>query len=98
MRAFIEGCGISSAFFKSLIRTDRASRIAESTARTRSDSTGICRRAGMAEADIGAWVDLRWTCAAAMLEAGVMDEAGEWIPGKDWRRGLAAYREKVAGT
>jgi hypothetical protein len=35
-------------------------------------------------------------CAAAMLEAGVMDEAGEWIPGKDWRRGLAAYREKVA--
>jgi len=32
---------------------------------------------------------------AAMLEAGVMDEAGEWIPGKDWRSGLAAYREKV---
>jgi hypothetical protein len=27
-----------------------------------------------------------------------MDEAGEWIPGKDWRRGLAAYREKVAST
>jgi hypothetical protein len=52
----------------------------------------------MAEADIGAWVDLHWTCAAAMLEAGVMDEAGEWIPGKDWRRGFAAYREKVAGT
>jgi hypothetical protein len=23
---------------------------------------------------------------------------GEWIPGKDWRRGLAAYREKVAST
>jgi NAD(P)-dependent dehydrogenase (short-subunit alcohol dehydrogenase family) len=46
----------------------------------------------------GAWVDLHWTCAAAMLEAGVMDEAGEWIPGKDWRRGLAAYREKVAST
>jgi len=58
----------------------------------------ICRRAGMAEAHIGAWVDLHWTCAAAMLEAGVMDEAGEWIPGKDWRRGLAAYREKVAIT
>jgi len=58
----------------------------------------ICRRAGMAEADIRAWVDLHWTCAAAMLEAGVMDEAGEWIPGTDWRRGLAAYREKVALT
>jgi hypothetical protein len=39
-----------------------------------------------------------WTCAAAMLEAGVMDEAGEWIPDKDLRRGLAAYREKVAIT
>jgi hypothetical protein len=36
--------------------------------------------------------------SVAMLEAGVMDEAGEWIPGKDWRRGLAAYREKVAST
>jgi hypothetical protein len=58
----------------------------------------ICRRAGMAEADIGEWVDLHWTCAAAMLEAGVMDEPGEWIPDKDWRRGLAAYREKVAST
>jgi hypothetical protein len=33
-----------------------------------------------------------------MLEAGVTDEAGEWLPGKDWRRGLAAYREKVAST
>ena len=53
-------------------------------------TVNICRRAGMSEADIGAWVDLHWTCAAAMLEAGVMDEAGEWIPGKDWRRGLAA--------
>jgi hypothetical protein len=43
-------------------------------------------------------VDLHWTCAGAMLEAGVTDEAGEWLPGKDWRRGLAAYREKVAST
>ena len=58
----------------------------------------ICRRAGMAEAHIRVWVDLHWTCAAAMLEAGVMDEAGEWIPDKDLRRGLAAYREKVAIT
>jgi hypothetical protein len=61
-------------------------------------TVNICRRAGMAEAALGAWVDLHWTCAAAMLEAGVMDEAGEWIRGTDWRRGLAAYREKVAST
>jgi hypothetical protein len=52
----------------------------------------------MAEAHIGVWVDLHWTCAAAMLEAGVMDEAGEWIPDKDLRGCLAAYREKVAIT
>jgi len=29
----------------------------------------ICRRNGMAELDIPAWVDLHWQCAAAMLEA-----------------------------
>jgi hypothetical protein len=34
--------------------------------------------------------------AAAMLEAGAMDEAGEWIAGEDWRGGLSVYREKVA--
>ena len=27
----------------------------------------ICRRSGMAEADIPRWVDLHWPCAAAML-------------------------------
>jgi hypothetical protein len=36
--------------------------------------------------------------AAAMLEAGVMDDAGEWIPGEDWRGGLAVYREKFPST
>ena len=30
----------------------------------------ICRRSGMAEADVPRWVDLHWPCAAAMLEAG----------------------------
>jgi hypothetical protein len=30
-----------------------------------------------------------------MLEAGVMDEKGEWIEGNDWRRGLEAYRERL---
>jgi hypothetical protein len=48
----------------------------------------ICRRAGMAEADIGEWVDLHWTCAAAMLEAGVMDEA---VNGYQVRIGAAAW-------
>jgi len=55
----------------------------------------ICRREGMAEAKISAWVDLHWPCAAAMLEAGVMDEAGEWLPGKSLVQGVEAYRERL---
>ena len=49
----------------------------------------------MLEAEIPAWVDLHWQCAAAMLEAGVMDESGEWIPEKNLLRGIEAYRERV---
>jgi hypothetical protein len=55
----------------------------------------ICRDNEMPEAQIEHWVDLHWQCAAAMLEAGVMNEQGDWIDGKDWRRGLEAYRERV---
>jgi hypothetical protein len=54
----------------------------------------ICRGHEMPETQIERWVDLHWQCAAAMLEAGVMDEKGEWIEGKDWRRGSEAYRER----
>jgi hypothetical protein len=57
----------------------------------------ICRRSGMAEADVPRWVDLHWPCAAAMLEAGVMDERGEWVEDKDVRLGLEAYRERLKG-
>ena len=49
----------------------------------------------MPETQIEQWVNLHWQCAAAMLEAGVMDETGEWIEGKDLRRGLEAYRERL---
>ena len=55
----------------------------------------ICRRSGMAEAEVPRWVDLHWPCAAAMLEAGVMDESGEWVEDKDVRLGLEAYRERL---
>jgi hypothetical protein len=58
----------------------------------------ICRDNEMPEPEIDHWVDLHWQCAAAMLEAGVMDETGEWIEGKDWRRGLEAYRERIWGS
>jgi hypothetical protein len=58
----------------------------------------ICRQSGMAEADIPRWVDLHWPCAAAMLESGVMNEAGEWVEDKDVRLGIEAYRERLLGN
>jgi hypothetical protein len=33
-----------------------------------------------------------------MLEAGVMDEAAQWVEGKDLRRGLEAYRERLLAS
>ncbi len=55
----------------------------------------ICRRSRMPEAAIPRWVELHWPCAAAMLEAGVMDEAGDWVEDGDLRRGMEAYRERL---
>ena len=42
------------------------------------------------------WIDVDWQCAAAMLEAGVMDEGSEWITDKDVHPGIEAYRERFA--
>jgi hypothetical protein len=56
---------------------------------------GICRDSEMQETHIEQWVYLHWECAVAMLEADVTDETGEWIEGKDWRRGSEAYRERL---
>jgi len=58
-------------------------------------ATRICRGSGMAEADIPGWVELHWPCAAAMLEAGAMDESGEWVEDGDVRLGIEAYRERL---
>jgi hypothetical protein len=58
----------------------------------------ICRRSDMPEAAIPHWVDLHWPCAAAMLEAGVMDESGDWVEDKDVRLGMAAYRERMSAS
>jgi hypothetical protein len=33
-----------------------------------------------------------------MLEAGVMDEGGEWIANKELRFGIEAYRERLQGS
>ena len=56
----------------------------------------ICRRSGMPEAAIPRWVELHWPCAAAMLEAGVMDEGGEWVEHRDVRLGMEAYRDRLS--
>jgi len=45
--------------------------------------------------EISAWVDVHWQCAAADLEAGVLDDNGSPIPGHSWELGLAAYRERM---
>jgi hypothetical protein len=39
---------------------------------------------------------LHWQCAAATLEAGVMEDSGEWITNKDVHLGIEAYRERFA--
>jgi hypothetical protein len=49
----------------------------------------------MPETQIERWIELRWECAVAMLEASVMDEKGEWIEGKDWRRGFGSVSRKA---
>ncbi|MBR2118457.1 MAG: hypothetical protein IJ935_07265 [Afipia sp.] len=56
----------------------------------------VCRRTGMPEAEIPAWVDRHWEAAAAEIEAGNCDENGEIKPGSDWRKGLEAYRDRLA--
>jgi hypothetical protein len=58
----------------------------------------ICRRSGMPEADIPRWVDLHWPCAAAMLEAGVMDEGGEWVEDSDVRLGDGGLSRAVVAS
>jgi hypothetical protein len=58
----------------------------------------ICRRSGMPEADIPRWVELHWPCAAAMLEAGVMDEGGEWVEDRDVRLGDGGLSRAVGAS
>ena len=50
----------------------------------------------MTARDIAAWVDTHWECAAAELEAGVLTDEGNPVPGANWELGLAAYRERIS--
>ena len=62
----------------------------------------VCRRTeGLNPASprmtaVAAWVDAHWQCAAAELEASVMNDDGNRVPGADWEFGLAAYRERMS--
>jgi hypothetical protein len=49
----------------------------------------------MTAEEVAAWVDSHWQCAAADLEAGVLDDTGNTIPGANWELGLAAYCERT---
>jgi len=42
-----------------------------------------------------AWVNAHWECVAADLEAGIIDDSGNRTEGADWRKGLAAYQERI---
>ena len=44
-------------------------------------------------ADLAADVDLYWHCVAAELEAGLIDDTGDPVPGIGFDAGLAAYRD-----
>jgi hypothetical protein len=59
-------------------------------------ATRVCRQTGpeMTPQEIAAWVDAHWQCAAAELEAGILNDDGSRVPGANWELGLAAYRER----
>jgi len=59
-------------------------------------ATHGCRQTSpeMAPQEIAAWVDAHWQCAAAELEAGIMNDDGSRVPGANWELGLAAYLER----
>ena len=50
----------------------------------------------MTDEDVAAWVDTHWESAAAELEAGLLDDDGNRVPGANWELGLAAFRERMA--
>jgi hypothetical protein len=50
----------------------------------------------MTTEEVAAWVDAHWESAAAELEAGVLDDDGNRVPGADWELGLVAFRERMA--
>lgn len=43
--------------------------------------------------DLAADVEKYWHCVAAELEAGLIDDAGDPVPGIDFEVGLEAYRD-----
>jgi hypothetical protein len=50
----------------------------------------VCRQTGsqMTAQEIAAWVDGHWQCAAAELEAGILNDDGSRVSGADWKFGL----------
>ena len=59
-------------------------------AAARAAAEAICRRHPREGEDEGAWVDRHWEAVAAELEAGLIDDAGEPLPGYTAEKGMAA--------
>ncbi len=53
----------------------------------------VCRRKVIPGEDVAAWVEAHWYVAAADLEAGLIDEAGDPLPGYTPERARAAVTD-----
>ncbi|UDL94197.1 MULTISPECIES: hypothetical protein [Lichenihabitans] len=53
----------------------------------------VCRRNSAPDEDVSAWVDAHWYIAAADLEAGLIDEQGEPLPGYSPERARTAVAD-----
>lgn len=62
-------------------------------AAARAISEEICRRHPRPGEDRAAWIERHWEAVAAELEAGLIDEHGEPLPGYTAEKGLAALYE-----
>lgn len=65
-------------------------------AAAREIAAAICRRHPRPGEDQAAWIDRHWEAVAAELEAGLIDDCGEPLPGYTAEKGLAAVYDWCA--
>ena len=72
------------------------SQIGNLEAMARAVTERVCRKKSKPGEDIAAWVDTHWYIAAADLEAGLIDENGDPLPGYTPERAREAVRDWLA--